>query len=202
MVVMVVPGLFVVILVALGALHYHDSGKDPEMDLETVMILRHLRQKTDRLMHVAAPAYPNLAANVRDVQQFPPDDMVDNVRKTVRRGKYDRATKTIYISTVSHTGRPLPPGVMNGIIAHELAHAASVSNHQDEWRATYLAMLHLATNVLGWDVLLECSACGMYGVCDPVMQCARCTRKTCVSTTATTATPAATATPRPLRSTE
>ena len=140
--------------------------------------LERLRRQVADLVRVAKAAYPGLTRAVRRVEEFPRDDMVDPVRRTVRRGKYDRNTGTVYVATTSQTGVPLPRAVIAGIIAHELGHAASVGNHLDEWRNAYLAMLDLATRVLGWKVMLECSSCGMYKVCTPE-QCPACDWKVC-----------------------
>ena len=149
---------------------------------DTSPALERLRRQVADLVSVAAPAFPGLAGAVRHVREFPRDDMVDSVRRTVRRGKYDRTTGTIYVAITSQTGVPLPRAVIAGIIAHEVAHAASVGTHLDEWRAAYLAMLDLATKVLGWKVMLECSSCGMYKVCAPE-QCPMCDWKVCAAKT-------------------
>jgi hypothetical protein len=126
----------------------------------------------------AAPELPGLAANVRGVELFPLDEMADPVRKTVRRGKYNRLSGVVYVAVTSHTGVPLPRDVVAGVVAHELAHAATVGDHHDEWRAAYVQLLAVATERLGWSVRLECSSCPFYKVCGNA-QCPRCTWKTC-----------------------
>lgn len=140
--------------------------------------LDHLRALADDLVRASATEFPNLSRAVRRVEEFPANDMVDVVRRTARRGKYDRASGTVYIATVSQTGAALPASVVAGIVAHELAHAASVGSHGDEWRAAYLKLVDIATRVLGWRVMLECSSCGMYKVCTPA-QCPLCDWKSC-----------------------
>lgn len=157
------------VTLALASLHGH---KDTSPSLDRV------RQQVAALMRIAAPAYPKLAGAVRHVDEFPRNDMVDAVRRTVRRGKYDRSSGTVYVATTSQTGVPLPPAVISGIIAHELAHAATVGTHLEEWRTAYVAFLDIATRVLGWKVMLECSSCGMYNVCSPA-QCPKCDWKVC-----------------------
>lgn len=147
---------------------------------DTSPTLERLRRQVADLVRVATPAFPDLPGAVRHVKEFPLDDMVDVARRTVRRGRYDRTSGTIYVATTSQTGVPLPRAVIAGTVAHELAHAATVGNHLDEWRNAYLAMLELATRDLGWKVLLECSSCGMYKVCAPE-QCPRCDWKVCAA---------------------
>lgn len=142
--------------------------------------LEHLRALADDLVRASATEFPNLSQGVRRVEEFPEKDMVDVVRRTARRGMYDRASGTVYVATVSQTGAPLPASVVAGIVAHELAHAATVGSHGDEWRAAYLKLVDIATRVLGWKVMLECSSCGMYKVCTPE-QCPLCDWKSCAA---------------------
>lgn len=129
------------------------------------------------LVQAASPEFPGLAANVRGVEPFPLAEMTDPVRNTVRRGKYNRVTGVVYVSLTTAAGKPLHRDVVAGVIAHELAHAATVGEHGDAWREAYVKMLRIATDRLGWTVRLECSSCPFYSVCERD-QCPLCSWKT------------------------
>lgn len=144
-----------------------------------------LRAMADELLRAALQRYPAdpqvqvAMRTIRAVEPDSPEDMVNHARKTVRRGKFDRATGVLKIATARHTGQPLPDGVVRGILVHEVAHAALPSGaHSPEWREVYLRLLRVATEDLGWHVSLECSACTFYGVC-AAAQCPRCERIPC-----------------------
>ena len=107
------------------------------------------------------------------VRAFPPEELVDPNRKTVRRGKFSRGDGVLYLATQRPDGTPLPPEVVAGVLVHEVAHAATAGSHSAEWRDMYLALLRVATEDLGWKVALECSSCKFYGVCHEY-QCPRC----------------------------
>lgn len=114
------------------------------------------------------------------VRPFPPSLMVDRVRRTVKRGRLDRGTGTMYIAMQRHDGTPLPPAVVNGILVHEVAHACmGTGAHSDEWRRMFVRLLDVATRVLRWPVMLECSSCPMYKLCDKSAACPLCAWKEC-----------------------
>lgn len=118
-------------------------------------------------------------ARVTDVVPDSLQDMVNHARKTVRRGKYDRSSGVMNIGLQKRDGSPLPDAVVRGIVVHELAHAAlDDGRHSAEWRDLYISLLRVATEQLGWDVALECSACSFYGVCH-ASQCPRCAVMPC-----------------------
>lgn len=144
-----------------------------------------LAAQVARLMATACEVYNHephrallMAAERRisAVRELPVTEMLNPVRRTVRRGKFSRQDGVIYVATKRHDGTPLPPAIVNGYLIHEVAHAISGAQHSSTWLATYEALLRLATVKLGWEVVLERGACKMYGVCDPV-QCLECTTK-------------------------
>lgn len=129
------------------------------------------------------PRFEAVRALITKIDDFPPDQLVDARRKTVRRGKLDRENGVLYIATTRPDGSPLPPGVVKGVLIHEVAHAATRNgNHTAEWRDAYVFLLRLATEQMGWDVTLECSSCRYYGVCGPG-HCPSCTWMACRTAT-------------------
>lgn len=129
--------------------------------------------------HPHDPRFQKARAAINAVMIDSPDDMVNYDRKTVRRGRFDRQQGMLYIGVVRHTGKPLPDDLIKGILVHEAAHAAlDTGKHSSEWQDVYLALLRVATQDLGWKILLECSSCKFYGVCSPT-QCPLCAWKAC-----------------------
>lgn len=139
----------------------------------------------EELLRAAMARFPDDARfhvarrSIRRVVPDSPEDMVNHTRKTVRRGKFDRARGVLYIGTRRPNGTPLPPGVVRSIVVHEVAHAALTQGaHDDAWRDVYLRLLDVATADLGWAVSLECSSCRLYGLCSR-SQCPACSWVPC-----------------------
>jgi hypothetical protein len=134
------------------------------------------------LVDAARARYPSIASENRivDVRPMPEPEIVDHVRKTVRRGKYARSDGTIYVALKRRNAEDLPLDVVVGILVHEVAHALTSGSHTAEWRDMFSALLRTATEDLGWTVRLECSACKTYGICQP-QQCPKCDWDECRS---------------------
>lgn len=111
---------------------------------------------------------------IAGVRPLPRDRLLAPHRRTVRRGWFDRQARVLYVALEGRHGEPLPRGVVAGVLVHEIAHACLGSGaHSEEWRDTYILLLRVATEVLGWHVRLEAGSCRLYGVCG-AWQCPRC----------------------------
>lgn len=168
-------GVFVLGGLAAWALLGHTNRSvDPDLDAQARDLLRAARG--------AYPDDPRFATATAVVRRVLPDesrDIVNLERRTVRRGRFDRASGVLHIGTVRPDGSALPREVVRGILAHELAHAALPDGkHSDSWRDAYTKLLQVATERLGWSVVLECGACRFYGVCD-AGSCPLCDRQAC-----------------------
>lgn len=144
-----------------------------------------LQRLCDELLTAARARYPSdeRITTAQDVITRVGADstegMVNYARKTVRRGKFDRATGTLLIGTVHRNGRPLHPTIVRGVLVHEVAHAGLPDGkHSEEWRDLYLKLLKVATEDLRWEIQLECSSCKFYGMCGSE-DCPKCTWKAC-----------------------
>jgi hypothetical protein len=145
-----------------------------------------LRALADQLMD-AEPGLARAREAVRAVRADGAPAEVDVRRSTVRRGSYDRATGTLVIGTARADGSPLPDELVRATLVHELAHAAMPTGaHSAEWSDLFARSLGTATERLGWRVLLECSACRAYGLCDEQAHCPLCRRKACADARAVT----------------
>lgn len=145
-----------------------------------------LSKMVRELLDAARARYPEDARfrtpTIRDVRPFPPEDLVDHARGTVRRGKFVHSTGIMYVATHRANGRPLDPSIIAGVVVHEVAHAIAGRGHTDMWRSVYESLLRVATEDLNWSVTLECSSCGFYKVCSKA-QCPRCVWQACRSVT-------------------
>lgn len=143
-----------------------------------------VRALTAELLRAAAARHPDdarisrAAAAVLDVQPLT-EDLVDQEKRTVRRGKFERDVGVLRLATTRSNGTDLPPAIVRGILVHEVAHAGLPDGrHTPEWRDLFVKLLRVATDDLGWDVLLECGSCKFYGVCS-ADECPRCAWKPC-----------------------
>lgn len=137
------------------------------------------------LIQAVSKTHPDILYAVVAVKELPVDQMRGASGLTVRRGKYDRQAKVVYVSTLALNGNPLPRPVVAGTLVHELAHAVSTATHSDEWRSTFEHFLRVATTHLKWDITLECSACPLYNMCRQE-QCPACHWKRCTATVKST----------------
>ena len=170
-----VLGAVATVLLLLLANPQKPYGKEPECNL---------RQMAKDLVEAARTRYPSIVVAGRkgivDVRPLPETEIVDHVRKTVRRGKYARSDGTIYVALKRRNSEELPLDIVTGILVHEVAHALTSGSHTAEWRDVYIMLLRTATEDLGWTVRLECGACKNYGICEP-HQCPRCDWDQCRS---------------------
>lgn len=143
-----------------------------------------LKGWADELLRAAAAQDPTDAyvatarSAITAVVEFDDKDMINYERRTVRRGKFDRTNGVMHVSTRRPDGTTLPAAVVRGVLVHEVAHAAlPTGQHTAEWRELFVRLLRVATEDLGWEVALECSACAYYGLCAD--ECPKCTRIQC-----------------------
>lgn len=175
--------VLVLVLLVLVLVCATPTGRPVAVDHPAAMV--------DELLRAARARHPDdcglrrASRAIRGVQLADDDpDMVNWERMTVRRGRFDRERGVLHVTTRRPDGRPLHPGIVRGVIVHEVAHAAQADGkHSDAWRGTYVRLLRVATEDLGWPVALECSACRYYGVCarDDCPACARVRCRTRVS---------------------
>lgn len=166
----------------LGAMACIAVGVLPPQEHKEPFSSLSLSAMVDQLLAAYAARSPQTARLARDsitgVQEFDDADMVNYERRTVRRGKFDRQSGTLHICTRRPNGLPLPPNIVRGVVVHEVAHAALADGrHTPEWRDMFVQLLNVATQDLGWDVALECSACAFYGLCGT--ECPKCMRIPC-----------------------
>lgn len=95
-----------------------------------------------------------------------------------RNGKFKHSTGVLYVAATDFAGAPRTPGSLLKTVVHELAHATrdaagGEASHSPRWKQTWLWMLEIATQRLGWDVEVRCAQCTYYGLCER-SQCPKC----------------------------
>lgn len=95
-----------------------------------------------------------------------------------RSGKFTHSTGVLYVTPVEQDGSPRTEQSLLKTIIHELAHAtrfktSGEDSHSQEWKQTWLWLLQVATQDLGWRVEVKCAQCTYYGLCHEE-QCPKC----------------------------
>lgn len=151
---------------------------------EEARVLEGLRQRaTQVISHVRTsrandPRTRMLLERVKRVELLSPEESKPNADGSFKNGKFSYGNGTVYVRARDTKGviRTWPSLCMT--LLHELAHAGrkkepNETSHSKGWNDTWVWLLSIATQELGWVVEVKCSDCGFYGLCDRPT-CPRC----------------------------
>lgn len=153
------------------------------MDGEDARVLAWTRAKVGQLVAHAREHHADNARTVALLQKLKDVRLMSRqeagaVPGSWRSGKFKHSTGVLYVTPVEQDGSARTEQSLLKTIIHELAHAtrfktAGEDSHSQEWKQTWLWLLQLATQDLGWRVEVKCAQCTYYGLCDEA-QCPKC----------------------------
>jgi hypothetical protein len=136
-----------------------------------------------RSRHADDPRTQRLVTKLKGVELLPEEEVRprrgSDGESSWRNGKFSHTSGVLYVAGRDHRDAPRTRASLLKTVVHELAHATRLrynaeGSHSQEWKQTWLWMLELATQQLGWDVEVRCAQCTFYGLCER-SQCPRCT---------------------------
>ena len=155
----------------------------PAMRPEDGATLSWLRERVAEMMHHLRehhgddPRAQAMFKKVADVQLLPEAE-INQASGSWRNGKFKHSTGVLYVAGRDNNDELRTHSSLLKTVVHELAHATRFkepgeSSHSQQWKQTWLWLLEVATQALGWDVEVRCSQCTYYGLCEP-HQCPKC----------------------------
>ena len=129
-------------------------------------VLGKIRKWTDELIATLADEMDPQAARI--TSRYKKSNLTNQIDSEVL-GKYVNGCAYYNVQREEHIYKD---SRLKAVICHELAHACG-KGHDEEWLRANAYVLRIATEKLGWDVLLMCRACTKYGLCEK-SQCPEC----------------------------
>lgn len=163
-------------------------SRQAERQAEDSRTLAWLRAKVSELLgylqthHAGDARARSVFTKLRDVQLLPESDLQPRTvggSASWRSGKFRHSDGVLYVAARDFRGQTRTEASLLKTVVHELAHATRAKylgegSHSQQWKQTWLWMLELATQRLGWNVEVKCAQCTYYGLCER-SQCPKCT---------------------------
>lgn len=151
---------------------------------EDMATLAWLRERVAQMMtylhthHADDSRARALFKKLADVQLLPNEEIKQQAGSW-RNGKFKHSTGVLYVGARDNNMALRSTSSLLKTVVHELAHAtrfksSTEGSHSMQWRQTWLWLLEIATQKLGWEIEVKCAQCTYYGLCEP-SQCPKCT---------------------------